>query len=308
MVCASDAVLSRWQLGACTVPVAGIEASTARFSGPTLDQQGDTFIVSTSDARLQLRRWDDLAIVEDTPSPGGKQPTGLDTSRDGKWLAVAEGYNGVYLVERDTGAVAASFALEYHAGCVRFDPSGRWLATAWSEQGGCGIRIDRVHNGTLELAAELDPGGDTPDRFLDTASHIAFSPDGALLALFATSAIYHEARPKGWRGDVVVYDVATWSELWVASVDACVTHDGRSLKNVGAAMGCFTEVLFADTQTLMCGAVGCVLVLDATTGQLLRRVEVPEDAAVVSLALDSDSTVWVAIPGSEVPICALSLS
>jgi len=69
-------------------------------------------------------------------------------------------------------------------------------------------------------------------------------------------------------------------------------------------MGYFAEVLFADAQTLICGAVRCVLVNDATTGRLLRRVEVQQDADV-SMTLDSDSTVWVAGRGSAVPIIAL---
>ncbi len=41
-----------------------------------------------------------------------------------------------------------------------------------------------------------------PDR-RDTSLHFAFSPDGGSLVLFETSANDHDARPKGWRGDVV---------------------------------------------------------------------------------------------------------
>ena len=91
-------------------------------------------------------------------------------------------------------------------------------------------------------------------RFVDTLVHLDFSPDGGSLALFETSAIYHDARPRGWRGDVVLYETGTWKQRWKASVDAKATGDKRSLAKAGHEMGFLTEVRFLNGETLACGA------------------------------------------------------
>src|SRR5262249_35311150 len=97
-------------------------------------------------------------------------------------------------------------------------------------------------------------------------------PDAGSLALFETSAISHGARPKGWRGDVVLYEAGSWTTRWVTSVDAQATGDPRSLAKAGHGMGFLTEVLFADDEALACGATGgLVLFYRASDGKLLRR-------------------------------------
>jgi hypothetical protein len=134
-------------------------------------------------------------------------------------------------------------------------------------------------------------------RFVDTMVHLDFSPDGGSLALFATSAIYHDARPRGWRGDVVLYEAGAWKQRWKASVDAKTTGDRRSLAKAGHELGFFTEVRFLDGETLACGATyGYVLLFHASDGRLARRLETDHEAPVVSLGIDArGSFVWAAL-------------
>ncbi len=140
------------------------------------------------------------------------------------------------------------------------------------------VRIDKIDDGDLIPVVELNRSDNrTPGkRFVDTLVHLDFTPDGGLLALFETSAIYHDARPRGWRGDVVLYETGTWKQRWKASVDAKATGDKRSLAKAGHEMGFLTEVRFLNGETLACGATqGHVLFFRASDGKLVRRVQVP---------------------------------
>jgi hypothetical protein len=119
------------------------------------------------------------------------------------------------------------------------------------------------------------------------------------LALFETSAIYHDARPRGWRGDVVLYEVAGWKQRWKVSVDAKATGDKRSLAKAGHEMGFLTEVRFLNGDTLACGATnGLILFFQVSNGKLLRRVQVHPHAPVVSLDLDQSGSTIVAALGA----------
>jgi hypothetical protein len=298
---AEQATLHRWGLGEPSEVMTGVQARHAWFTDLAVDPQGDVFAVTTPEQTIEFRRWDDLRVVAQVacPTEGQYGLSALDLSPDGRWIAVADSYEQVHLIERATGEVTATEEAGERTYCVRFDPTSRLLATACSFQGGGHVRIDRIESGTLVPVAVLDrsdhrpPGG----RFVDTLAHVAFSPDGDSLALFETSAIYPDARPKGWRGDVVVYEAGSWTQRWAASIDAGATGDGRNLAEAGHEMGFLTEVFFVDDEMLACGATGgLVLFYRVADGKLLRKVRVHPEASVVSLAMEpSGRVIWAAL-------------
>lgn len=299
---AEQAVLHRWGLGEPPEVVAGIQAQHSWFTDMAVDPRGDVFAVTTPGRAIELRRWDDLRVVAQVacPTEGRHGQWAIDLSPDGRWIAVADSSEQVHLIERATGEVVATREAGEGTCCARFDPSSRLLATACSFQGGGHVRIDRIEEGRLQPEVELDRSNcRTPaERFVDTLVHLAFSPGGGSLALFETSAIRHDARPRGWRGDVVLYEAAeTWTRRWAASVDARATGDERTLAQAGHEMGFFTEVLFVDNETLACGATGgLVLFYRVADGALQNRVRVHPEAPVVSLARDPDGrAIWAAL-------------
>ena len=298
---AERATLHRWALGEAPAVVKGLQAHHPWFPDIAVDPQGEAFAVTTPEQAIEWRRWDDLRVCGRVaiPTEGQSGWQALDLSPDGRWLAVAGSYEEVRLLDRSTGEVVAIEEAGERNDCVRFDPTSRLLATACSFQGGGHVRIDRIEGGRLVPVAELGRSDHrTPGhRFVDTLAHLAFSPDGRSLALFETSAIYHEARPKGWRGDVVLYEAGSWTQRWAASVDAEATGDGRNLAQAGHEMGFFTEVLFVDDETLACGATaGHVLFYRVADGTLLRRVRVHPEAPVMSLAMEPASrSLWAAL-------------
>ena len=173
------------------------------------------------------------------PTEGESGLAAIDLSSDGRWIAVADDCERVHLIDRASGRLVATTNAGERTYCVRFDPSSGLLATACSYQGGGMIKIDKISDGELIPVVELNRSDSRTSgkRFVDTLVHLDFSPDGGSLALFETSAIYHDARPRGWRGDVVLYETGTWKQRWKASVDAKATGDKRSLAKSGSRDG-----------------------------------------------------------------------
>jgi ankyrin repeat protein len=295
------AVLTRWFLDEPPRRLTSIQIHHAWFSDLAVAHDGDVFAVTTPENVIELRRWDDLELVAEVvcPTDGEGGLVAIDLSPDGCWIAVADSCEKVHLIDRPSGKLIATTDAGERTYSVRFDPSSGLLGTACSFQGGGMVRIARIGDGKLIPVIELNRSGNatSAERFVDTLVHLDFSPDGGSLALFETSAIYHDARPKGWRGDVVLYDVGTWKQRWKASVDAKATGDKRSLANAGHEMGFLTEVRFLNFETLACGAThGNVLFFRASNGKLMRRVQAHPEGPVVSLALDARGpSVWAAI-------------
>ena len=295
------AVLTRWSLEDKPRRLSNIQIDHPWFSDLAVSPAGDVFAVTTPENLIELRRWEDLNLIAEVEIPieGQSGLVALDISSDGRWIAVADSCERVHLIDRESGTLVATTDAGERTYCVRFAPSSDLLATACSFQGGGMIKIDRIGETELIPVIELNRcDTKTPaKRFVDTLVHLDFSPDGGSLALFETSAIYNDARPTGWRGDVVLYEVAEWTQRWKASVDTKATGDKRSLAQAGHEMGFLTEVRFLNGDTLACGATnGHVVFFAASNGKLLRRVQAHPEAPVVSLALDPRGPfVWVAL-------------
>ncbi len=243
---AEQATLHCWALGETAEVVTGLQAHHAWFSDLAVDPQGQVFAVTTPESAIELRRWDDLKVIEEIRCPTEEEQEGwqaIDLSPDGRWLAGADSCEQLHLIDRTTGEAVATKEAGERTYCIRFDPSSRLLATACSFQGGGFVRIDRIEDRRLGPVSKLHRSSHrTPaKRFVDTLVHMAFSPDGGSLALFETSAIHHDARPRGWRGNVVLYEAGSWSPRWITSVDARATGDKRTLAGAGHGMGFLTE-------------------------------------------------------------------
>jgi len=298
---AEGAVLTRWSLDDTPRRLASIQADHAWFSDLAVAHDDDVFAVTTPENVIELRRWDDLTLVAEIvcPTQGEGGLAAIDVSPDGRWIAVADACERVHLIDRASGSPVTTTNAGERTYCVRFSASSDLLAAACSYQGGGMVRIDKISEGELIPVIELNRSDTRTSgkRFVDTLVHMDFSPNGGSLALFETSAIYHDARPRGWRGDVVLYEAGTWTQRWKASVDAKATGDKRSLAKAGHEMGFLTEVRFLNGETLACGATqGHVLFFSASDGKLMREVQVHPEAPVVSLAVDPrGSFVWAAL-------------
>jgi ankyrin repeat protein len=307
LVIAHDAALSRWALDAAPRMIAGMQTQHPWVTDVAVLPDGDEFLAATPEG-VEVRRWDNLRVTAmfEPQEERCDRPTAVDASADGRWIAVAEHPEQVVLLERSTRRITGRVEGGERTMSVRFSPDLRRLAAACSFQGGGHVRLDDIGpDGQLTRERELERSVyNTPaSRFVDTLARVRFSPDGQHLVLFETSAICHDSRPSGWRGDVVLYHVGTGREVWSASIDAGVTHDGRSLAAAGHAMGFITDVLFAaEGRMVACGATAGVILFFATAdGSLLGRSVVHERATVTALAYDpATRLVWAGLESGEI--------
>ncbi|HVB25374.1 MAG TPA: hypothetical protein VNG51_25780 [Ktedonobacteraceae bacterium] len=271
---------------------------------------GEMIVVAPSDEQVEFRRWNDLSLLPDVKCPISEEATSLAFSPDGHWLALADRQETIYVIDRKNESVTAEIEGGERTSALLFSPDSNLLASACSFQGGGHIRIARIdREGRGIPVYELDRSNVStpPSTFVDSLVDLAFSPDGQCLALFESSAIYHEQRPSGWRGNIVLYSVGTGIVQWQASIDAQVTGDTRSLEQVGNPMGFFTELLFINETEIACGASrGLVLVYDVITGKFKRGIDLHCDASVLSLSLDKDGTMlWGVLSDGKLALIPL---
>jgi hypothetical protein len=306
--------LSLWSLE-------GKEASIVRSESIEVDHIVDLSVIDdgrtvavagTGSDAIELRGINDLSLL-DRISIAGVTRNGRDqgicafaASPNGRFFAVADSNERVILYDRRRAAVVSIVEGGERTHSLVFDPHSRYLAAACSFQGGGHVRIDRVAgSGELVPMHALDRSNcatDPPD-FVDTLCALCFSTDGERLALYETSAIYHDVRPAGWRGDVVLFELERGDPLWTRSIDAEVTGDRRSLEALGESMGFFSEVAFVTGDEIAFGAsAGRVVFLDAGTGVVRRVVTSKLLSDVSSLAVSGDHRVWAAQAGVLWPV------
>ncbi len=296
---AEQAILTRWALEEAPRVLAGVQPPYERFNEIRLCPNTD-LLATVSPEQVEIRRSDNLAVIKRfaRQSRGGVF-TSADVSPDGRLVAMAETEGGIAVFERESGELVAKGDSPEGIACIRFDPSGLWLAATRAEQGGGSVSVFEVQNARLARIAGIERGSmeNGAEAFVDVVSHVEFSPDGSALVLFETTSTYKEDKPKGWRGNVALYETGSWNERWCVSIDARLTGDKRSLDQIGCEFGFFTEVAFLDDRLLACGATrGQVLLFSLTDGTLARSVPVDAKAPVLSLAADPGSrTLWASL-------------
>lgn len=294
---AGHAVLVRWRLDESPRPEAIAATEHRMLSALAVDPRGGVVAVAPADAPVELRRSDDLAVVSVLDDLAGI--TALAFSPDGRWLAAATGNERVLLVDSATGKVTAELDAGERNDSVAFSPDGRLLATACSFQGGAHVRLDRVHDdGQLYQHALIDRAdrGTAPEHFVDTIPGLAFTPGGRL-AIWETSAIYHERRPPGWRGNLLLADT-DGRVLWHRSIDATVTGRRTSLEVCGSPMGYFTTPgPAAAGETIALALDGVVVQLAAADGTPAAVVPIAGKAgAVCADRLVATDSGWQQLP------------
>jgi WD40 repeat protein len=286
------------------------QTAHVRFNAIAISPDGDTIGVAPTGAAIEFRRWNDLSLLPEVTNPISDEATSLSFSPDGRWFVLADRHEAIFLIDRTKGYVTAEVEGGEWTSTLLFNPASTVLASACSFQGGGHVRIDHIDNeGHLLPMYQLDRSNIStlPSAFVDSLIHLAFSPDGHSLALFESSSIYHNQRPSGWRGNIVLYTVETGVLQWQASIDAQVTDDRRSLKDAGCSMGFFTELLFVSKTEIACGAThGLVLFYDVATARLTRSIDLHSDAAVCSLSLDKDDDMlWVVLTDGKLALISL---
>ena len=238
------------------------------FHTMAVDPRRALLAIAPYGAPVELRMRDDLTVAEVLTDLVGV--VALAFSPDGRWLAAATRGETLLLVDATTGKVTAEAEAGERTDSVAFASDGSTLATACSFQGGAHVRLDRVTgDGRLEPLGEIDRAGrgTPPESFVDTIPAVVFTPDGRLV-IWETSAIYHEVRPTGWRGDLILADPADGTILWERSIDANITSRRAPLTLAGSPMGYFTTPgVTADGKTIAIGLDDKVVLLDTADGR-----------------------------------------
>jgi len=305
--------LARWTLEPDYHPrcLTSTQTDHIRFNALTVSPDGEMIIIAPADGPIEFRRWDDLSLVPHGSHSVFGEITSLAFSPNERWFAVADRQETISLIDVAGRSVMAEIAGGEWTSSLLFDPTSTLLASACSFQGGGHIRLDQIdQKGHLVPRYELERSrvSTPPQAFVDSLVHLAFSPDGRQLALFETSAVYQNLRPADWRGNIVLYTVETGVVQWQASLDAHITDDQRSLKDLGCPLGFFTELLFVSQTEIACGAShGLVVLYDVVTGRLRRRIDLQSDASVCSLALNENGTLlWVVLTDGKLVVVSLA--
>jgi WD40 repeat protein len=304
------AILVRWTLDHDLRVHTEMQTPHVRLNTVAVSPDGEIVAVAPLDEHLEFRRWDDLSLLPDVQCPISEEITSLAFSPDGRWLALANRHETIYIIDRTNASVTAEIEGGERTSALLFSPTSPILASACSFQGGGHVRIDRIdQEGRVFPVYELDRSdfSTLPGAFVDSLVDLAFSPDGRWLALFESSAIYHSQRPPGWRGNIVLYSLETGMLQWQTSLDAQVTGDKRSLEQIGCPLGFFTELLFANETDIACGASrGLVMFYDVITGKLKRGIDLHIDASVLSLSLDKDGALlWGVLSNGKLVLIPL---
>jgi hypothetical protein len=125
-------------------------------------------------------------------------------------------------------------------------------------------------------------------QFVDTITDIAFSEDGRLLAFVETASVDQEAKPIGWRGNLVVYNIDNWQVIASVSLDANITGDPANLATCGYPLGFPAKIAFTTPSAVLVGLTSGLLIgYDVCTREILP-IRFDPSATVLSLALSVD--------------------
>jgi hypothetical protein len=230
----------------------------------------------------------------DIPAEDGTYAVAI--SADGQYVAIADGIENIFLL---TGADKKPFA-SVPGGertlSLLFDASRQRLISACSFQGGATVTFYRIVGTSVHLEHTISRSNvySPKEDFVDTIMSLALSLDGQHLGIFETSAVYQTFHAPGWCGNVVLYDLKKDRVAWTIPIDVHLTADERAMQRF--PMGFRTNVLFTTSGEIACGSPGGdILILDAETGSLLRRMSVFAGRALVSFAANDRTQEFVCI-------------
>lgn len=267
----------------------------------------------TNRKHLELRYWDNLDLAAKTfSSPSEFEINMVALSDDNRWIAFADTHENIYLVDYTTGQITSKIEGGEATETVLFDLCSNNLAAACSFQGGGHVRIDAINSETGELIPvyEFERSDNTtrPAAFVDNLTNLAFSSDNRFLVLFETSRIYHSNRPKGWRGNLVIYDFTSKKFYHQFSVDGETTKDYRSLDEIGHFDGFNAPIIFLNNETLLCGSTnGKICCYNVISRQLEKVINLNSEKDVMCLALgNSNQILWVLLSNGELKTIPVS--
>ena len=180
-------------------------------------------------------------------------------SVDGRWTAWGRGHEEIGVYDHRSQTLRSVEGGERHHD-LEIDPTGRWVAVPASFQGGAQLSIYGLPPKEDEDRPRFEISrADHRSRrrdFVDTLASVAFSPQGDRIACFETSAIYHDRKPKGWLGNIFIYDLV--AERMVA--ERPVLGEQQSI-----GVGYFTKLAFTDERLWYVSDDGSVRGLDPAT-------------------------------------------
>jgi ankyrin repeat protein len=302
------AILARWRLDNSPRLLVSTATVHSRFNNLAISPDGETIVLAPAEEPVELRRWSDFSLLPSDGVPISNEATALAFSPNGRWFALADRQEAIYVIDRATGKVTAQVEGGEWTPEIFFDPTSTLLASRCVIQDSQYVRLDKLSDDGQLIA--LHDIRLPIERRGDEMSGLGFSPDGKWLALFASSSSSQFLQPSGWRGDIVLYNVETGTVRWQVSIDAQVTGDKRSLKEAGYPGGFFTRLLFVSNTEIACRATeGTIIFYDVVTGKPTRRIALPTNVAIRDLFLDKDGQrLWGVVDDEKFemfPICTL---
>jgi len=268
--------LTRWNIASMPTPMYG-----ANLAGPLMVVPDGTAIVPSRYRQaptgvVEIRTWEDFSLDRVIPIPHSRSSWFSGSfSHDGRWLAVADAYERIYLVEYTADRVIATAKGSTGTTGLKFSPDASSLAAVCTAQGGGFIGVWRIGVGGLQIPPLRLESSALAWRFdmdmADTGGELAFSPDGRLLAACLTSH-WLEAP-----GVLSLYDVETGRMLWHIALPDHANEEGW-----------YTQVLFTPDGTgIVYGTqAGEVAVRQVADGSLADLVQTGAGQETYALALD----------------------
>ncbi|MEM1346948.1 MAG: hypothetical protein AAGI01_00225 [Myxococcota bacterium] len=265
-------------------------------SGPPFDGQ---FVTGEESSSLEVRAWETLAVTQRIRLEESCEWWSLlATSPDGRWVAAIDTGRAFHVFHVPSGQRARQRLGAERVTALAFSPTSQWLAALMTSPQGGRVRVWRLADGRPRVHIEaLDRRAlTTPTASLrDVVGALAFSADGAQLALYESSARGQDYHVDGWRGCVSAYDVLDGRLVWSADVDAALTGDLSTLDPLDYPDGVRTQLLYArGGNALVFGTTaGGLVTLDSRDGALLEVHALGTSQSILGLGHDRDGVLWV---------------
>jgi hypothetical protein len=271
---ALSAVLVAAMLTGCTAGPTGGPASTALAPAPAPSG-------ATPTTGPRVRQVIDV---------GGHEVYGLAIHGDAVW-AVAYQAGTVVKVDPSSGAVTGTVSPGAGVASLLSAGGSLWVA---AYGGPTNSRLYKIDPATGRVVATIDPGEVCCDLTAGAGSVWAVDPRGTVLRIDPGTNKITARIPVTVDRNTHTNAVYAGDSLWVSS-------DPTPLARIRVASGALQRVEtgggvpFLARDGLVWGAAPALLwAVDEKTGEVVRRILVPDSIEVISLGLDGDS-IWVGI-------------